>query len=137
MGQTEERLDQAMYDQPWLSWKKIHAYVKERWFKKCVYEITLCGAFLTLYLWSIKYTWPESDNAAIKKALDYKVGRRLQQLLKDNHIRDGVDSRITWTCPTVKKFVLNKFEADRGFKWRQRVTKANRESARGGSLHIG
>ncbi|MED6173216.1 hypothetical protein PIB30_057200 [Stylosanthes scabra] len=68
-------------------------------------------------------------------ALDYKAGRRLQQLLKDNHIRDEVDSQNTWIRPAIKKVVLNKFEADRGFKRRQRVNKANRVFARGGSLH--
>ncbi|MED6202412.1 hypothetical protein PIB30_105148 [Stylosanthes scabra] len=106
-----------MYDEPWLSWKKIPVDVRERMFE----------------MWVENYTWPASDDEAIKAAFEYRAGRRLQQLQKD--IRDGEESRNTWIHPALKKLVLEKFAIDKGFQRHSRINKVNRASARGGSFH--
>ncbi|MED6111326.1 hypothetical protein PIB30_051364 [Stylosanthes scabra] len=81
------------------------------------------------------FTWPEEQKKQIKKAYDYRAGRRYQQIMAD--LRDGELQRLKWMSETLRGQLLHRFATDEGFKKRQASSKKNRASSKGGCLHTG
>ncbi|RYR09835.1 hypothetical protein Ahy_B05g078255 [Arachis hypogaea] len=53
----------------------------------------------------------------MKKIFDYRMGRRLQQMLDD--IRQGRDHWTQWLRPDIKKALFVHWESDEGFRHRR------------------
>ncbi|MED6126022.1 hypothetical protein PIB30_074375 [Stylosanthes scabra] len=97
---------ELMLNEPWLNYSEIPEDVQKRWFEK----------------WAEGFTWPAAESKQIRKAFDYRAGRRYQQIMRVLH--GGELQRL-------------KFANDPGFKKRQASSKANRASSKGGCLHTG
>ncbi|MED6125544.1 hypothetical protein PIB30_069456 [Stylosanthes scabra] len=108
-----------MLNEPWLNYSEIPEDVQKWWFEK----------------WAEGFTWPAAESKHIRKAFDYRGGRRYQQIMQD--LGGGELQRLKWMSETLRKQLLDKFANDPGFKNRQASSKANRASSKGGCLHTG
>ncbi|MED6108931.1 hypothetical protein PIB30_028913 [Stylosanthes scabra] len=82
-----------------------------------------------------EFTWPEQEKGQIRKAYDYRAGRRYQQIMRDVHGSEL--QRLKWLSDGLRRLLLNRFGNDPGFKKRSAVNKVNRASSKGAYLHIG
>ncbi|RYR28351.1 hypothetical protein Ahy_B01g052464 [Arachis hypogaea] len=96
-----------MYDHPWPSYKKIPTETRERCFQK----------------WEDK-----SHNGMIKKIFDYRMTRRLQQMVEDVH--ESHNHLTIWLQPDIKKALYVHWETAEGFRHHRLTNRANRTSAR-------
>ncbi|MED6153302.1 hypothetical protein PIB30_100580, partial [Stylosanthes scabra] len=96
---------ELMLNKPWINYSEIPADVQDRWFQK----------------WAEGFTWPEVRKKQIRKAYDYRAGRRYQQIMRD--VRGGELQRLKWLSEMLRRQLLNKFANDRGFKKRSAVNK--------------
>ncbi|MED6223783.1 hypothetical protein PIB30_077477 [Stylosanthes scabra] len=108
---------ELMLNEPWINYSEIPADVQKRWFEKR----DLPG--------------PKNRKKQIKKAYDYRAGRRYQQIMAD--LRNGELQRLKWMSETLRGQLLHRFATDEGFKKRQASSKKNRASSKGGCLHTG
>ncbi|MED6218948.1 hypothetical protein PIB30_031288 [Stylosanthes scabra] len=108
-----------MLNEPWINYSEIPADVQKRWFEK----------------WAEGFTWPEEQKKQIRKAYNYRAGRRYQQIMAD--LRDGELQRLKWMTETLRGQLLHRFATDEGFKKCQASSKKNRGSSKGGCLHTG
>ncbi|RYR04660.1 hypothetical protein Ahy_B06g084436 [Arachis hypogaea] len=97
-----------MYDQPCPSYTKIPAETRQRWFEK----------------WALHFIWDAGHDLAIRKIFDYRMGRRLQQMLDDVH--HDRDKRKHWLRAEVKKDLFAHWENNAGFKHQRLTNRANR-----------
>ncbi|RYR27617.1 hypothetical protein Ahy_B01g051630 [Arachis hypogaea] len=72
-----------MYNHSWPSYMKIPAETRKRWFQK----------------WALHFRWDAEHDLTIRKIFNYRMGRRLQQMLDD--FRQGWDHRTTWLRPDI------------------------------------
>ena len=81
------------------------------------------------------FRWHSYHDSYMKKAFDYRYGRRIQQMLGD--LRKGKEETTQWLRPQLKRQLMQYWDTDPKFKHRQDMNKANRSSSKGGSLHCG
>ncbi|MED6135177.1 hypothetical protein PIB30_043795 [Stylosanthes scabra] len=110
---------ELMLNESWLNYSEIPEDVQKRWFKK----------------WAEGFTWPATESKQIRKAFDYRAGRRYQQIMRD--LRGGELQWLKWMSETLRKQLLDRFANDPGIKKRQASSKENRASSKGGCLHTG
>ncbi|MED6150930.1 hypothetical protein PIB30_077381 [Stylosanthes scabra] len=110
---------ELMLNELWLNYSEIPENVQKRWFEK----------------WAEGFTWPTAESKQIRKAFDYRAGRRYQQIMRD--LRGGELQRLKWMSETLRKQLLDRFANDPRFKKRQASSKASRASSKGGCLHTG
>ncbi|RYR69023.1 hypothetical protein Ahy_A03g015541 [Arachis hypogaea] len=79
-------------------------------------------------LLQLYFIWDAEHNLVIRKIFDYRMGRRLQQMLDD--VRKGQDQQMCWLRPEVKKGLFAHWENDAGFRHRRLTNQANRASER-------
>ncbi|MED6127658.1 hypothetical protein PIB30_090083 [Stylosanthes scabra] len=101
---------ELMLNEPWINYSEVPADVQKRWYEK----------------------WAEKE---IRKAFDYRVGRRYQQIMRD--LRDGELQRLKWLSETLRGRLLHRFATDPGLLKRSGVNKVNRASSTSGCLHTG
>ncbi|RYR62185.1 hypothetical protein Ahy_A04g019579 [Arachis hypogaea] len=83
--------------------------------------------FAMMFFLQKKFIWDMTHNLMIWKIFDYRMVRRLQQMLED--IREHHDHLTIWLCSDIKK-ALYVWESDEGFKHRRLTNRVNRASAR-------
>ncbi|MED6172263.1 hypothetical protein PIB30_048438 [Stylosanthes scabra] len=81
---------ELMLNEPWINYSEVLADVQKRWYEK----------------WAEGFTWPAEEEKEIRKAFDYRAGRRYQQIMRD--LRDGESSSRggclhTWGSATIPK----------------------------------
>ncbi|MED6177218.1 hypothetical protein PIB30_095925 [Stylosanthes scabra] len=105
---------ELMLSEPWINYSKVLADVQKRWYEK----------------WAEGFTWPAEEEKEIRKAFDYRAGRRYQQIMRD--LRDGELQRLKWLSEMLRGRLLHRFVTDPGFLKHSGVNKVNRASPRGG-----
>ncbi|MED6151928.1 hypothetical protein PIB30_087023 [Stylosanthes scabra] len=108
-----------MYDTPWPSYRKIPYEIKERWYEK----------------WKEKFRWYPRHESFMKRAFDYRMGRRLSQMLKE--VREEKKEVTQWCRPQLKRSLRQYWGNDQAFKHRLVTNKANRASSKVASLYCG
>ncbi|MED6151711.1 hypothetical protein PIB30_085009 [Stylosanthes scabra] len=100
---------ELMLNEPWINYSEIPANVQNRWFDK----------------------WAEQKKH-IRKAYDYRAGRRYQQIMRD--VLSGELQRLKWLSELLRRQLLHRFADDPGFKKHSAVNKVNRASSKGGKM---
>ncbi|MED6208005.1 hypothetical protein PIB30_041012 [Stylosanthes scabra] len=95
--QAISNMIELMLNEPWINYSEILAEVQKRWYEK----------------WAEGFTWPQEQEKQIRKAFDYRVARRYQQIMRD--LREGELQRLKWLSETLRARLLHRFATDLGF----------------------